>query len=187
MRIEYYLNPVGTATLTEIQLVGMLRGATAVWERANPRIHFVYMGTTTTPAGVPDGKNVVGFGMPLFPTAMAMAPVYAENRRITDADIVFNADIIWSWEPCRQRDASCGRRALDGMPFSPEIQGVATHELGHWLSLDHPNQEDGVRQTLAVLSSGDLSGQTLALGDIVGVRAMYPCGKCGGRPVVYVP
>lgn len=199
--IPYQVNATGAATLTEAQVAGAAQAATAVWERANPRLHFSYRGPTRALAGVPDGVNVIGFGA-VPPPAVAVAVVYqtpadGDRQRISEADIVFNASVPWDWKQCRQADNSCTPVHDDRIPQNPflraqevDFQSVMTQELGHWLSLAHPDERGAAlatRQTMSAQIPAGRSGQTLALGDILGVRAMYPCGRCSGRPVVYVP
>lgn len=50
-------------------MLGGLTAATKLWERANPRIRFRFLGLTDAPAGVVDGRNVIGFGVPALPLA----------------------------------------------------------------------------------------------------------------------
>lgn len=199
--IPYEINATGAATLTAAQVAGAAQAATAVWERANPRLRFRYLGLTNALAGVPDGVNVIGFGPVSYPFALAEAPIFptadGDPPGIYDADIIFNASVPWDWRECRQADNACTPVDDDRIPENPFVRGqvadfqsVMTHELGHWLSLAHPDEQgaaQATRQTMSAVNPPGRSGQTLALGDILGVRAMYPCGRCSGRPVVYVP
>lgn len=110
-------------------------------------------------------------------------------------DLVFNLDRTWRWVQCEQRDGSCGRPV--GEPIGAagaststggvDFQGTALHELGHWLSLNHTSEQRGNQQTMYQMAPTDLSLQTLGLGDVLGVRAAYPCGRCGGPPAVFAP
>lgn len=87
--------------------------------------------------------------------------------------------------------AACGRAHRCRRGFHQhrgvDFQGTALHELGHWLSLNHTSEQRGSQQTMYQTAPTDLSLQTLGLGDVLGVRAAYPCGRCGGPPAVFAP
>lgn len=106
-------------------------------------------------------------------------------------NVSFNAGLKWVWDQCEQRDRACGRLPEDDVGGTNtggvDFQGTAVHELGHWLSLNHTTSDRGNQQTMYQTGPTNLSLQTLGLGDILGVRAAYPCGSCGGRPVVFMP
>lgn len=192
--IEYYINPGLPLRVTPEEIEGATAAAARTWERANPRISFKYQGRTDALPGVQDGMNVVGFSVSVVPTARASATSFHSGGLLLEADLTLAADNAWTWRQCQQRDNSCGR--LVGEPVNVfgiatntpgvDLQGTLVHELGHWLSLNHA-EEENTAQTMAAIGPTDLSLQTLALGDVLGVRAAYPCGTCGGKPVVFAP
>lgn len=59
-----------------------------------------------------------------------------------------------------------------------DLRTVVLHELGHWLSLDHPNQCDGgvmtTAEVAAVMNANWTSKQTLRADDNSGAAAIYP-------------
>jgi hypothetical protein len=195
--IPYYVSTaISHPSVPASELPQIVRRATAVWERANPRIHFKYLGLTSAMPGLPyDGHNVIGYGVPVAPNEGANAVInFTQSGRILEEDLVINPATYWTWDPCAQRDGGCGGHSADIVPpaatetWGPELQGVLTHELGHWLSLDHSDAKGGADETMfSAVPSDNLKMQTLGLGDILGARAAYPCGRCGGRPRVYAP
>lgn len=196
--IPYLVNPGGQPTMTDQEVLGAVQAAMRSWQRANPPITFRFEGFTPLPPGVPDGSNVIGFSV-LGPPAAA-AVVYYEEGVVREADLKLDAARLWLWEECPQRDNACGapEPVLVGAddPLSEDrlvdvpandLQGILAHELGHWLSLGHPEERAGREQTMREVPPFTLALQTLGLGDVLRVRAAYPCGKCGGRPVVFAP
>jgi hypothetical protein len=197
--IPYYVSVAVThPTVPAASLPDMVASAMRVWERADPLIRFEYLGTTQALPGLPfDGKNVIGYGAPLAPALVAgYTPTsFTQAGDINEADIVISPTSPWTWQSCPQQDGGCAGHSADFMAgpvdtntWGPEIQGMVEHELGHMLGLDHPDELGGTEETMfSTLSSDNLTPQTLGLGDILGVRAIYPCGKLCEPPVVYAP
>jgi len=169
--------------------------------RANPRIRLVYKGSTTALPGIVDGLNVVGFGPPLLANEEAHAAIQETGGIITEEDMSIALNRTWTWMPCPQRNGGCSGnvRPIATVPAVgedvltvryEEIQGVIEHEFGHWLSLDHPPLPDGTSMTMNGTYGADgseLHYQTLGLGDILGVRAAYPCIRKCPPVTVYSP
>ena len=196
--IPYYVSTaISNPSVPAAQLPDIVQRATAVWERANPRIHFRYLGLTGAMPGLPyDGRNVIGYGLPVAPVEGAHALInFTQEGKVLETDLVINPETYWTWDPCPQRDGGCAghsanwvQQPMKGETWGPELQGVLTHELGHWLSLDHPDSKGGSNETMFSTAPADnLRMQTLGLGDILGARSAYPCGRCGGTPHVYAP
>lgn len=198
--IPYYVstklsNPWVPAT----ELPKVVAAATAVWMKADPLVRFRYMGTTDALPGAPfDGKNVIGYGAPEGAPGAELADTatdFTSQGTIIETDISIDPTRPWSWTQCAQRDAGCAghstdlvKEPLSGDTWGPEIQGVLEHELGHALGLDHSDAKGGTEETMfSQQPAQNLAMQTLGLGDILGVRAIYPCGKCGGAPEVFAP
>jgi hypothetical protein len=177
--IEYWMNPSGldTSTITVEQVEGALAAAFDTWQRAAPTLHFVYRGRTDRLPVTGDGVNVVG-----FQGAGAFTPVAVTYGR-PEFDMRFGPT-GWVWRPCEQRDGACTR--LD----YPELQGAATHEAGHAVWLDHVTDQNLDRYMTMWPGDneqgyGDRFWQTLGLGDVLGIRALYPC-SCP-LPTIYDP
>lgn len=196
--IPYLVNPGGQVTMTEVEVVGAVQAAMRVWQRANPRLVFRFDGVTRLVPGIPDGANVIGFGP--IAVGSGLASITSVDEVVVEADVTLDAASTWLWEECRQQDNACGEPHpvlidVEDPIFghrlrhlsAKDVQGILTHELGHWVSLAHASRPGGGQQTMFGTAGFTLSNQTLALGDVLGVRAAYPCGRCGGPPVVFAP
>lgn len=176
--------------VTGEQLVEATAAAAAAWEAALPGLDLVDRGRASGEAGDADGVSVIGFAY--APDAVA----YAEGLGPDEVDIVLDERTSYVYAPCPTPaeggcDADDGYFArLDvlyaGTDEVAELQSVLTHELGHLLGLDHP-QAPGDELTMSQEWFNDERfPQTLALGDVLGIRALYGCASCP-PPAVVVP
>lgn len=176
VHIRYFINPrvpVG-GTVSESDIIGAIHAAAATWQRANPSVKFEYQGTTDREAIQGDGYSVFFMGLNTFE--------YRDgDGYIVEADIfpIATLDEKARWAPCDER---AGDGGCSGAGFF-EIQNTLTHEIGHALGLDHVGNGDDQFENLT-MSPGQESyyrsrwRNTLGLGDILGVRHMYPCPGC---------
>jgi hypothetical protein len=132
---------------------------------------------TGTEGFVYDGHNTMTFDDPnseLGGGALAACAVYYNSaqtmqtngvtfRRITDADIVFNNNVNFG----THAEAAAG-----GCVNLFDIEGVATHEQGHLLGLDHPAVFDATMYY--AIDYCDATKVTLEESDINGVTFIYP-------------
>ena len=139
------------------------------------------------------------------PGALALTSVFARNAtgEILDADIEINATLfMWS-------DLELGTQASAGLH---DLQNALTHEMGHFIGLDHPCVLAGTLlgadrpldnlgnpapdcdvASEAILEStmfpsalpGDLSKRTLGADDELAARELYPAGA--GAPAFCPP
>ena len=135
---ENYLINVNTADAngangTADAFRAAIRNGAGAWNNAGAAFSFKYGGTTTAvPArDTGDGLNVLAWEDMGGTTTLAEATWWSYEKgdvdQIVEVDIRFNDYYNW--------DAT-------GSPASNELdlQSVATHELGHWLSLAHDTQ-----------------------------------------------
>jgi hypothetical protein len=165
-------------------LESALKADMTEWQRWNSNVVFSYGGATTAPFGAKgpdgscdDGTNVIGWAR-LDPGVIAetLTCVDKTGRRVIDADLALN--VTYHWEDVNGTPES--RHSFD-------IRSIVMHELGHVLSLGHPDPTDGRYQTMmgnAVY--GETRKRTPALGDIIGLQTAYPCGDgdvCPRKPI----
>lgn len=198
-RIPYFINPT-QSWLPEADAIAAIRAGLSTWERWNPKVRFVYGGVTTTPPLSFDGLNVIG-----WPAAKTEAGTHRSGSRIDEFDIFLDLAGPWTWNPCAQQDGSCttvpwyGPGELVGQPDGfIDLQAIVTHEAGHALGLGDLGPGDDCLLTMrgGVGASADQqpagcnqwtnrSQATLGLGDVLGLKKLYPwtCPKIKpGRP-----
>lgn len=185
--VHYSVNPAHSGLSNE-QVRGAVGAAFATWQAAAPKLRFVFDGFTSRTPTPGDGHNDIGWA----PGSTYALPQGDENRALVEADMWFAAGVgNWTWEPCEQRDGSCtGTRVPNGGTGGccrAELQAAATHEAGHWLWLGDMNEE-GEEELDRELTMNphppfqDRWRSTLALGDVLGIRALYPC-SCPLPPI----
>lgn len=184
--IRYHVNPTNSG-LSNDQVRGAVEAAFATWQAAAPRLRFVFDGFTARTPSYGDGHNDIGF----VPGHTFALPRGDDNNVLVEADMAFAAGVgNWTWEPCEQRDGSCTRICVPTGTQSGcryELQAAATHEAGHWLWLaDMDDQNLDAELTMNPHPPFNVRFRsTLALGDVLGVRALYPC-SCP-LPPIYAP
>jgi hypothetical protein len=178
--VEYWVNPAGATAISVEDVEGAVAAAFVSWERAAPTLRFVYRGRTDRLAAPRDGTNVVAFDGD-------------HNYTWVSSSGEFDIHFVpgnWAWAPCEQRDGACtddDDRTADGEAMGvapPELQSLATHEVGHAMGLDHPPADPAYAE-LTMKPTFKRSKSTLALGDVLGIRALYPC-DCP-LPPIYDP
>lgn len=150
-------------------------------QRKRDSFHFVAESTSSSRsvANHSDGKNVVAFSAGRIADrdcdfggvdALACAVVKRHTGiglgagRIEEADIVFDAR--YSWHTRLSMDACLG--ATDDRY---DVWGVAVHEFGHALGLEHIRDGRSVMYPGAAVCDND--NRILGLGDVRGVRHLY--------------
>lgn len=165
--VHYRINPAGAGISSGI--VGTLaQKAATTWNDAAPILSppgttfsFTYDGPcSTTTLNVRDGRNDLFWGPISDDTTIAEAWTRSVGRAILETDIKFNTSLpksgggTYTWD--------------DGTGDTLDTQGIALHELGHWLNLrDLYGDADadkvmygygGAGEAVKVLSDGDRAG-----------------------------
>lgn len=202
--VPYRINTTGAVTnLSQEDIGNAVSAAFETWQRALPTVRFVFEGFTLIPPLPGDGINVIGFGDLDNREDLGFAQVQAEGNDIVEADMTLvlsteqtsGAAVLlsgWGWAPCSQRDGACadtqlcesGLDAVGVRRCYNDVQNVVTHEIGHWLWLADVGADDGSAMTMyGSVETGTVTEPvtervkvTLALGDVVGARTLYPCG-----------
>lgn len=184
VRIPYWVNPT-QLWLTEAQAVGAVRAAARAWEMYNPRVRFIYRGTTNEPPIPEDHKLVVAW----VPLLLAAGAAYGNAEHGHDVFIGMLGP--QTWEPCSTDCRPYRVRYIVNVGLTSvgygDVQGVITHEFGHVLGLDHPGRGEEAQGLTMDDTLGDYEQpppgygsremSTLGLGDVLGVKKLYPW-KC---------
>jgi hypothetical protein len=161
-------------------LENAVNAAMAQWSHWDSNIVFRYQGLTTAAFGAPgkdgscaDGTNAVTWGK-FDPDIIAMAGICTDDagKLVRDADLALN--VTYHWENINGKPST--RHSID-------IQSIVTHELGHWLGLLDLYSPRDIHQTMSGYAGyGETNKRTPALGDIIGVQTLFPCGPGDSCP-----
>ena len=155
---------VGANVRGDRSVLEVVSEAFAAWEGPEESLAaFVFGGgTRTNNRDGGDRMNLVTLGSGESLGSGVLAATFLSSRRdgsITDADIVFGKDVAFT--------TSAGRD-----PDHYDVQGIATHEIGHLLGLDHSGL---ARATLFPFSDrGGVDARSLESDDRVGLAVLYP-------------
>jgi hypothetical protein len=137
-----------------------------------------------------DGHNVVVFyepeyadaygqgGLPFGGNYIAVTVIWFRERagynEIFECDLAFNG-YAWEWDT-----------STAGTVGKMDVENIATHELGHWLSLDDLYAADSRDFTMYGYSSaGEIKKRSLEYDDEDGIIYLYPEGNPPERPTAY--
>lgn len=168
------------SALTDEQVVGAVQAAMRTWEAAVPGVRFRYTGLVDGPPVPGDGRNVVGFS-PHGTGAGSTTMRGSGPGTWGEADTLLPARPEWVWEPCGGQAGPCDPIDVDrSRAGTHDVQAIVTHELGHWLSLGDLNGDASLAELTMWNAPADplriaRFQSTLALGDVVGARRVYPC------------
>lgn len=154
--MKWYYNPDGAPSgISSSDAVAVLQKAAAKWSNGC-KFQFQYMGTTTTPTYVTDGKNVVGWDKGFGGGESGEAMMTYADIRMEEGDIRLNAEQI--------ADISV-------------LESVATHEFGHAMGLDHSTQPTSIMYANPYHSGKDQLN--LKNDDITACQALYGASGLG--------
>lgn len=141
------------------------------WQPASTRFRFLTPPpTSASPCGT-DGRQTLAFQPSFcgaaFGGAVAVTAYYINSTtgELIEADTLFDANRSWTTYPGPVRTDGVGNVIYD-------FHRVVTHELGHVLGLDHP---DDFGQTVEAIMNRRVSNtDTTQADDLAGVSAIYP-------------
>jgi predicted Zn-dependent protease len=118
-------------------------------DKGNSNLYFYYSKTS---------RNTITKGSYGNTEWLAITRVKSIGRYIIEVDTVINEDELWNTK---------------GVPlfWKHDLQSVLTHELGHWLSLDH--SEYPYATMYGRNERGSIRSRTLSSDDIAGIQHIY--------------
>jgi len=141
-------------------------GAGNTWSNAGAKFAFRYGGATGITTSAYDEKNVIRWEDMGSTSTLAEATWWSySGGQIIEVDIRFNDH--YSWDATGSPSGS-----------EPDVQSIATHEMGHWLSLNHDDDPScsgcpsGGPVMCRCYTMGSVK-RTLASSDIAGIKALY--------------
>jgi len=177
--LTYYLGTYVPSSLGQAGLNAVDAGFTP-WTTANCSVlAFSKVGTTAVttvmPTGAnPDGKNEVIYAKSAatwphgYGVLGVTVPLYSTDGRIIEADIAFSPQVSWT------TSSNPGYGDMN-------IQGVATHEIGHFFGLQHVLDYYGYggsdMPTMVPATEDGVSEMSLSDDDLLGTCFLYPNGE----------
>lgn len=156
-RVLYEIDDLGCADQAVFQgpinEFEAIQNSFSAWRNINEsKLDFEFAGATTNPAtSASDRRNVIRWVNSNIATgvfAVTITTFDTSNGQITDADMQLN-DRDFTWD-------TLGPTGTSGVIGRAMIESVVTHELGHFIGLDHPNN---AQATMFYASSPGLINQ----------------------------
>jgi hypothetical protein len=127
-----------------------ISSATSAWNNAGAKFTF-YLGQTAV-----NNKLIYG---PMSPTStLGLTTPNANNGYFSSCITTFNSNDPWS-------------TASNGETGKYDVQSCVTHELGHWLSLDHSS--DTQATMYYSMAANEIKKRSLESDDISGIKSIY--------------
>jgi Matrixin/IPT/TIG domain len=162
--VSYRIHAGGLPSLGNgSEFIAMQRAFDAWQNLPSSAIAFRYEGTTPIQNGGNDGVNVISFQDTNFSFGTGTIAVTLSSSSqgfFRDADILFNPS------------NSSITFATDGRADGFDIQAIATHEIGHFLGLDHTGIVSATMNPTG--GRGTVFPRSLKSDDIIGASTLYP-------------
>lgn len=142
------------------------------WATApNTVLHISQGATTTSTTAGNDGVNLICFvcndsqfnnsNGSVSDTIAFTIDTVQSNGQIIDADMLFNPKFTFlvGTAACPSGNANC-----------EDLQSIATHEIGHFLGLDH----SAIAAAVMYPFQGDVAVRNLGYDDVAGISSIYP-------------
>ncbi|MEM2341438.1 MAG: hypothetical protein QXX94_00045 [Candidatus Bathyarchaeia archaeon] len=159
---KFWINPSNKYGFLASAVVAAITASANTWDSQITFKVFEYRGTTRRNAGRYDGYNVVSWGS-YRAGVIAVTYIWYVGDMIIETDTRLNTYYEWS---------------LKGEPNKMDVQNIMTHEFGHWCGLDDLYEDKDYWLTMyGYADYGETYKQTLGLGDILGLQAVYSNNK----------
>ncbi len=168
--VMYKLNEAGSQDLGPDKTRGAVLRAFNAWVHPDSALRLVYGGETPDAAYGYDrsgqNSNLITFeeqDWSFDPNTLAvtLTTFNAATGQMLDADIVVNGThFAWSG---------------DGDPGVHDLSNSLTHEVGHFIGLDHSEETDATMYASAPI--GEIKKRDLSLDDQLGLLALYGTGQ----------
>jgi hypothetical protein len=169
--LTYHLGTSAPSNLGQAALDAVEAGF-QTWEAVScSALGFTYLGTTSAAKVLPTGAEFNGKNEVIFSTQAnwdhpygvlgVTVPGALVDGRIIESDIAFSPDVNWT----TSTNPGWG---------SMNIQGVATHEIGHFFGLQHVLADYGA--VMVPATSDGVNELYLSQDDVNGVCYLYPTG-----------
>ena len=154
----YWINPSNKYGFPTTAVVTAITASAGTWDSYTSFTVFSYQGTTSLSAGKRDNYNVISWGS-YRKGVIAVTYIWYSGAQILETDTRMNTLYKWS---------------LTGETGKMDVKNIMTHELGHWCGLDDLYSDVDYWLTMYGYSKyGETYKQTLGLGDILGLEAVY--------------
>jgi hypothetical protein len=176
--ITYFVTERDIPGVTATALRDAATRAFATWQAApNTSIQSQFVGFTSAPPGLQDGRATFGFlDRPDLDRVLGATSFLLDSStgEILEADVFFNTRFQWSVTPA-------------GEPGRIDLESVMLHEIGHLLGLGHSSLGEteiipGGRRVIAsgavmfpiAFSPGSIADRQLQPDDLAGISDLYP-------------
>lgn len=171
--ITYRINPAQGTNITGARsLTQVFNASFAAWDNLSTADISITQGpdvsaTTTYSGSSPDSINILKTNMTQSEYLSAAGDslavtinVYNDNGILVDSDILFNPGILYSTE-------------ITNTPVDRyDLQSVATHEIGHFLGLDHSSILAATM--FPTIGEGTNYARVLSADEVSAIGAVYP-------------
>ena len=168
--ITWRLNTAGSDSIDDDSHIAAIEHGFQVWEDVTgSTINFTRGADTDSIDPAPNGTHIVGFdennSSGYFPPGsgiVAITPISfnTSNGNVLDADILFNGSQFTF--------------STDGTAGTFDVQDVLTHEIGHFVGLDHSPQVSGTMWPF--VSTGQWLHRSLTADEEAGASAIATAG-----------
>jgi hypothetical protein len=159
--VPYKINSLGLPSSSNASEFVAVQRAFDTWQNIpTSTIAFSYQGTTDIVNAGNDGTNIISFRDNDYPFSSGTIAVTVSTysaQSFLDADIVFNPVLSFS---------------TSGKDDAFDIQSIATHEIGHFLGLDHTAIVSATMNPSG--AKGSVHPRFLKSDDIIAASSLYP-------------